>query len=265
MSVRRSFLAALGATSLALLAACGDDDSSTVVTDDAVDDGGPGLTGPAASDLVVSCGPVEFGDIPADTSSLPALGERTSEIDLASIEGERELFEVHDWSIASESDDELELFGTAHDAPPDGPNHAYATLERADSGWVPRSWGQCGLEVDAPGWGHARFVLDPGTEPDAASSTVSLRAWEVDCANGQAPDDRAVEPVILDDDDTVSVVILVEPVQEGAECPGNPSFSVELELDEPLGERAVYDASVDPAQERSWPPSESSLESQGRR
>ena len=49
----------------------------------------------------------------------------------------------------------------------------------------------------------------------------------------------------------------------GAECPGNPSFPFEVDLGEPVGDRIILDASVDPPFVRPWPPTETSLDSQG--
>jgi hypothetical protein len=128
---------------------------------------------------------------------------------------------------------------------------------------VPQGWGQCRIEVTAPGWGNARFVLDPGAEPDPTSSSVSLLVWEVACASGQAPDGRDIEPIIVAaDEGSVSLVVLVEPSHE-ASCPSNPSFPLRVDLAEPLGRRVIMDASVDPPFGRPWPPTQSSLDSQG--
>ncbi|WP_165367499.1 hypothetical protein, partial [Phytoactinopolyspora endophytica] len=133
-------------------------------------------------------------------------------------------------------------------------------FSRDDGSWVPDSWGQCRVSVNAPGWGNARFVLDPDVEPDPEVSSVAVQAWEMECASGQAPDGRGVRPVVLSEDEaTVTVVVLVEPVTGGADCPSNPSFPLEIDLASPLGDRTILDASVDPALERPWPPTESSL------
>lgn len=144
------------------------------------------------------------------------------------------------------------------------PFYADATFGRENDRWVPQSWGQCRIEVNSADWGNAAFGLDPDVEPDPASSTISVVAWERACASGRAPEGRGVQAVVMDaDEQTVAVVILVEPVHGDAECPGNPSFSFEVDLGEPLGERTVLDASVDPPFERPWPPTQTSLDSDG--
>jgi hypothetical protein len=117
--------------------------------------------------------------------------------------------------------------------------------------------------VEAPGYGNARFVLDPDVEPTADDTTLSLLIMEMNCASGEPPIGREIRPVVTSDDTSVSIVVLVEPVEGGADCPSNPWYPVEVELDEPLGDRAVFDASVVPALERPWPPTASSQSSLG--
>jgi hypothetical protein len=233
--------------------------------------GGPVATPPAqaaADQLRAACGAVEFDGLPADWSTLPALGAVEGDLDLAGLAAERWFFDAHDWFVAAHSRGTLTLFGVPRESPAadDGsrPGYAYASLTSGGQGWVPRGWGQCRIEVTAPGWGNARFVLDPEAEPDPDSSTVSLLAWETACANGQAPDGRDVEPVIVAAaEGSVSIVVLVEPVRGDAVCPSNPGFPLQVELGEPLGRRVIIDASVDPPYERPWPPTRSSLDSQG--
>lgn len=51
---------------------------------------------------------------------------------------------------------------------------------------------------------------------------------ERDCANGQAPTDRAVTPFVTETDETVSIVVLVERVKGDAACPGNPWYPITI-------------------------------------
>ena len=113
--------------------------------------------------------------------------------------------------------------------------------------------GQCRIELEADGWGNARFILDPSVRPDPDSRTLSLLATEVNCAGGQLPVGRDVRAVVLDETETtVSIVILVEPL--GGTCPSNPPFEFQVDLGSPLGDRTILDASVYPPKERAWPP-----------
>ncbi|NEE04676.1 hypothetical protein [Phytoactinopolyspora halotolerans] len=277
---RRRILAAIALTSAALLtvAACGEEapqvststdgsggDDTPPPAQDADRPGQAAADSPSADDLVATCGGIRFDELPADPSSFPPLGDdQADDIDLTIAEGEAEFFDIHDWYVASESDDELSLFGIPHDPVPEGPPYASASFDREGDSWVPSSWGQCRVSIDAAGWGNAHFVLDPDVEPDPEAERIAVQAWEVDCAGGQVPEGREVRPVVLSEDETtVEIVILVEPVTGDATCPSNPSFPLEIELGAPLGDRAVVDASVDPALERPWPPTESSQMSNG--
>jgi hypothetical protein len=80
----------------------------------------------------------------------------------------------------------------------------------------------------------------------------SVLATEHECANGQAPQGRKVRAVIHDQDErTVSIVILVEPLKSDATCPGNPAFPFQVELGAPLANREILDASLFPP-ESQW-------------
>jgi hypothetical protein len=219
---------------------------------------------PSTDDLVATCGDVKFDTIPADPSSFPPVADIASHVDLPALRMEAGMFREYDWFIARESRRTVVLFGVPPEPPELGPPYASAALRRDGDRWEPRSWGQCRVEVSAPGWGSASFVLDPARAPDPSADRILVSAWENACASGQAPDGRKVRAVLLDaDQEAVSIVVLVEPVRGGADCPGNPSFPLEVELDGPLGERTVYDASVDPSLVRPWPPTDRSLESHG--
>jgi hypothetical protein len=60
----------------------------------------------------------------------------------------------------------------------------------------------------------------------------------------------------------VSIVVLVQ-LATAETCPSNPSFPLKIELGAPLADRVVRDASVQPARERAWPPTQASLENTG--
>lgn len=216
--------------------------------------------------LRASCGDVYFGAPPVDLLAFPPLAERMPELDLSAMEqgglaGAASFFERYLWSIASQTADDLVLFGQ----PPGGvaidPPFASASLRRAVSGWELSDWGQCRIEVAAPGWGTARFIL--GAEPAGASTTLSVLATEVACASGIQPTDREIRPVVIGDALSVSIVILVEPPQGDQVCPSNPPFPVEVDLGAPLAGRTVIDASVQPGLARPWPPTNASVESRG--
>jgi len=211
------------------------------------------------------CGSVRFADVPAEPSSLPAFGGGWSDVDLSAVEGEAGFFDGYEWFVADRSEVALTLFGLNETLEEDPP-YGYANFQREAGWWIPVGWGQCRIELSRPGWGNARFVLDPAVQPDASASTVSVLATEMACAGGQPPGDRRIRAVVLSEDETaVSVVMLVESPEGAQDCQGNPTFSFEIELGSPLADRAVFDASVQPPMERPWPPTDSSLDSGGLR
>ena len=141
-------------------------------------------------------------------------------------------YEFRLWSKDAET---LTLLGTS----PEG--YAYASFE----GFTPTGWGQCHWAPLAPdGYGLAAWDLDGPTHP--ASHKLSLFANEVACASGLPPDDREVVPVVIGDDSNLTITVLVESVAGFAECPSNPDFPIEVDLDEPLGNRALFDGSEIP-------------------
>jgi hypothetical protein len=219
--------------------------------------------GPTPGDVYASCGFVPFSDLPPDPSSFDPF-EDPGELDLDGVGAEADFFDGYEWFVADRTPASLTLFGQATSVSGTDPPFASATFERLEAGWFPTGWGQCRIELTAPGWGNARFVLDPAVRHDPDSRVLSVLATEMACASGRAPEGRDVQAVILaETEDTVSVVILVEPADGDQECPGNPSFQYEVDLGSPLGERTVLDASVYPSLQRPWPPTESSLDPSG--
>jgi hypothetical protein len=205
----------------------------------------------ADAGLVATCGAAHFSNLPPDTSALSAF-TAWDEIDRSGLRDEGPFFddfvEEYDWFVTEDSPGSLVLFGEPRGVEQDVP-YAYASLTSRNGSLIPAGWGQCGIELNADGWGNARFILDPSVRPDPDSRTLSVLATEVDCASGQPPVGRDVRAVVLDQTQrTVSIVILVEP--RGGDCPSNPSFPFEIDLPSPLGNRAILDASVYPPKER---------------
>jgi hypothetical protein len=217
---------------------------------------------PSEPAVFASCGGVRFPDLPPDTSSFVPFAS-WSEVNLANLGGEAPFFEEfvnpYTWFLTHQSASERVLFGEPSGPGTGDPPYAYAALELRDGQWAPTGWGQCRIELEADGWGNARFGLDPALRPDPQSRTVPVLATEVACAGGQTPQGREVRSVVLDEtDEMVSIVILVEPPTGGQTCPGNPSFEFQVNLGSPLGDRTILDASVYPALEREWSPGEGS-------
>ena len=243
----------LGGSARVLLALLGVLTAACVDAGDSRGGEEPGASGAAPrEELVASCGGVEVDDLRPDTSTFTPF-RSWGEVDLDDLGGEASFFDQYTWFTAEETAESRMLFGEPKQ-PAHGDNpYASAAMEFRDGAWVLVGWGQCGIELSAPGWGNAHFVLDPADPPDPGSDRFTVLATEVACAGGQPPTDRDVRAEVLDETaQSVSVVILVEPSRGATTCQGNPPFEFEVQLDSPLGERQVLDASIYPA-EIVWP------------
>lgn len=253
-----------------VLAACADPELSLSTTTTATE---PTTTQPKAAttnpapELRASCGAVELpGGLDPVLPSTPV--DSVGEAALAAMEklaaGEYEFFEQYDWFTARATDERLVLFGTPRGETPEGaPAYANATFQRDGDTWRPDGWGQCRVEVSSPGYGIAHWVLDPEKDPASAGTELHLLINERNCASGEPPVGREILPVVLEDSDTITIVVLVEPVSGAAECPSNPWYPITIHLSEPIGDRSLFDASVAPRIERLWPPSQEVLDSLG--
>jgi hypothetical protein len=204
---------------------------------------------PSAADLSASCGAARFSTLPPDPSSLPPFTS-WSEVAVDGLGGEAPYFEEfvssYDWFVADDGATTRVLFGEGRRSRQDPP-HAYASLEQRDGTWAPAGWGQCSTEVQAEGWGNARFRLDPAAPPSPGDDRIGVLATEMACTGGRPPEGREVRSVVVGEtEETISVVILVEPPTGAQDCPGNPPFPYEIRLDAPLGDRTVLDGSTYP-------------------
>lgn len=220
-------------------------------------------------EVTMTCGRVTFPEIPADPDvfePLDADAEAALEAMMAGPAGGEGAFflDGYSWTIASRTDSELVLFGQSPNAaeltdPRGDPPYADMSFRRSDDAWIVDGFGQCRLSVAAQGLGPATVILDPDREPDPNSTELPVLINERSCASGQAPVDREIVPVVAETDTTVELTVLVAPVRGGANCQGNPFHPIVITLAQPLGERTVIDATSQPGQVRSWPPSQEDL------
>jgi hypothetical protein len=122
-----------------------------------------------------------------------------------------------------------------------------ATLELRDGAWAPAGWGGCNIETETAGFNIARFTIARENQPSPESKTLTLQATERACASGKGPEGREVRTVVAETAEFIDVRVLV--AQGNVEfhtCQGNPSFPVEIQLEEPLRDRVVRDLWTDP-------------------
>lgn len=117
-------------------------------------------------------------------------------------------------------------------------------LEREGERWRWTGGGDC----------HLRPVLKEGhswvdvetTGVNPKSSEPSVQVTEMQCASARRPDDYLHEPYVVETDESVTVYWTSDPVVGAANCPGNPSVTRTIRLDEPLGDRELLDGSTYP-------------------
>ena len=111
--------------------------------------------------------------------------------------------------------------------------------------WAGASGGgaRCDVRRRLPaGVGQVDWSLDPAfPAPDAVSTELHVLVTEASCTGGSELGDRLLGPDVEITDDAVRIVFGAIPLVGDQACPGNPSSPVTIELDQPLGDRAIID------------------------
>ncbi|MYH97715.1 MAG: hypothetical protein F4129_14565 [Acidimicrobiia bacterium] len=118
-----------------------------------------------------------------------------------------------------------------------------AGVERRGDRWIfagEAAGPPCEPAVPLPA-GLARVEVRLDSMPSPADTTIDVLVTEQGCANGREMGEALRGPQVIETDEAVLVAFAVVPVAGGANCPGNPSTAVTIELSEPLGQRRVYD------------------------
>lgn len=108
----------------------------------------------------------------------------------------------------------------------------------------------CGVLAPTEQPGPATWALPNGFNVGPETTEFLALVTERACASGQSSEGRIVGPRIEYVDHTSVVVTFeVRPLPGGQECPGNPATIVEVELEEPLGNRRLLDGGREPPSE----------------
>lgn len=186
-------------------------------------------------------------ELPAEArAAFNGQGHAIEEIDL-----------TEDWRIIEHSDDAVGLIRQLDEPQPNGPGdlrtHELVRVQRSrgatnvpDGAWVLDQAGTCTPRLDIGGLAQTDLAL--ASQPDADATEIELEVYERACASGEAADGR-VEVVKKElTDDALRLVVGVRPRGGDQTCPGNPATALTIDLDEPLGDRTIVDASTLPPQ-----------------
>lgn len=232
-----------------LLAACGTGTAPTGA------DGGPDALPPPAQEL-------RCGGLPVPRAALddPRPATSLGEAGLESLRG-AEVPPVDDlarWTVVQEGPDGVVLLRELVEPLPDtddpaGPVRRHEVLatqpssDPAGNGWFLDTYGPCLLREPLPdGLGDALVALDPQRPPSDVADPVALLVTEQGCAGGQDAEGRVEVVRVVESATAVELVLGVRPQSGAATCPGNPPTPFEVDLDAPLGQRALRDASTLP-------------------
>ncbi|GAA1759581.1 hypothetical protein GCM10009747_18280 [Agromyces humatus] len=168
---------------------------------------------------------------------------------------------LSDWLIAHETVERVVIM-REREEPVDLGGGDIATydlraIEAADEHALPLDapWGlvgaaNCTPRIDLGTLTGAGVTLDPDALPDGGDERIVLLVTERECNSGRPATDRVELVELVETETTVEVVIGVRPHESGAfTCPSNPPTPFTVELEQPLGDRVIFDAAVAPARE----------------
>ena len=244
LSSMRSYL--LATAMVVLSASCGTDSVTT--------DGGTVEPDPVEAEVAslrVGCSNGPYFPVEALESAPPLLAN--SEVPevagaVASFLGSEEgnYWPQEGWRVLELAEGERVL--VVHPGSPEVPSLAFMSAEWGADGWRwSRASGRddCVLVVEpsAEDGEVVDWVVDPDAEaPGPDTTTLTLLATERGCASGQPMGARLHDPDVAVTDDAVLIRLTAEPREGDQGCPANPSQRVEIELGEPLRQRAIRDA-----------------------
>jgi hypothetical protein len=121
-----------------------------------------------------------------------------------------------------------------------------ATNVPSSPAWMLSAFGSCALTVSDTGGGSATVTLDPAEPLSPSSTAVALLVTETACNSGEDAEGRVEVASLRESGSAVEVVIAVAPRGGAQDCQSNPPTPFTVELDAPLGERLLLDASTAP-------------------
>jgi hypothetical protein len=99
----------------------------------------------------------------------------------------------------------------------------------------------------APTFGEPRpaaWRVDPEARIGPESTSIPVLVTEIECASGQSPEGRILDPLVEYRAD--AVVISISIYTDPGDCPSNPEYPLTVALSEPLGDRVLLGGRVEP-------------------
>lgn len=111
-------------------------------------------------------------------------------------------------------------------------------------GWAVAGNGYCPVSLKLDGLDNTIIDLDPANPPTPEATELHLLVLDSNCGGDTDMPERIEVVWVYEDDERVSVLVGVEPLQlDAADCGGFPPTPYTIELDAPLGDRAIFDGS----------------------
>lgn len=205
------------------------------------------------------CGGVSFD--PAVLTTAPGVESLPSDLaDAVGPGGRGRAFDAElDWRVVQRDDEQVGLLRSL-DAPFDnGPGdvreyQAIALLRMVDNPtlpdgtWMRTSRSTCTPQVVPPDdVGDA--ILQLADTPDSAATSLEVLVTEGACASGRSAEGRIELLQLIETDEQVRLHVGVRPLDGPQDCPSNPATPVTVELESPVGDRAIMNAGLVPPRE----------------
>jgi hypothetical protein len=128
---------------------------------------------------------------------------------------------------------------------------AFWSAEFEDRGeWQYVRSGQCDIR---PAFGQldpAHWELSGDQVLAADTRSLDLLVTELGCASGQSPEGRVVPAAVVYLETSIIIFIATRPLAGPQTCNPGPPVRLDLELDEAIGDRQLFDGSVIPPEPR---------------
>jgi hypothetical protein len=148
---------------------------------------------------------------------------------------------AYDWGLWSKSEVEMDLLGVSEDG------FATARFFRDRGTWRWAGGAECHwTPVVGRDWFLAAWWLAEDLAPEA--TTFAILAM-VACASDEALQELDYEVILWENPETVTVFAIVESVAGEPDCVGTSRLPLTVELGSPIGDRTLFDGSIEPPAE----------------